>query len=148
MTTEQSWSTFLEFCLKDPKAVQTTTWKCTRFPPRGRKRSQRDQLLPCNRQQAAVSVARAGPWTLRAWTYYNYDPSLSSLYCLMFIFNEGLGAKSILYKTETKTYTHLITNLPNSRATETAVLPSRFWFCLMFKQFFHSLTTVFSYPML
>lgn len=66
----------------------------------------------------------------------------------MVIFNEGLGAKSILYKIETKTYTHLITNLPNSRATETAVLPSRFWFCFMFKLVFHSLTTVFSYPML
>lgn len=32
MTTEQSWSTFLEFYQKDPKAVQTTIWKCTKFP--------------------------------------------------------------------------------------------------------------------
>ena len=32
MTTEQSWSTILEFFLKDPKAGQTTIWKCTKFP--------------------------------------------------------------------------------------------------------------------
>lgn len=66
----------------------------------------------------------------------------------MVIFNERLGAKSIQYKIETKTYNHLITNLPNSRAIETAVVPSRFWVCFVFKQFFHSLTTLFSYSML
>ena len=147
MTTEQSWSTFLEFYLKDPKAAQTTIWKCTKFPHEAG-REAKETNFSLQQTTAAVSVAWAGHWSLRAWTYYNYDPSLSSLDCLMVIFNEGLGAKSILYKTETKTYTHLITNLPNSRATETAVLPSRFWFCLMFKQFFHSLTTVFSYPVL
>ena len=63
---------------------------------------------PRQQTTAAASVVWAGRWSLRAWTYYNYDPSLSSLYCLMVIFNEGLGAKSILYKTETKTYTGLI----------------------------------------
>lgn len=66
----------------------------------------------------------------------------------MVIFNERLGAKSIQYKIETKTHNHLITNLPNSRAIETAVVPSRFWVCFVFKQFFHSLTTLFSYSML
>lgn len=57
---------------------------------------------PRQQTTATASVAWAGHWSLRAWTYYNYDPSLSSLYCLMVIFNEGLGAKSIMYKTETK----------------------------------------------
>ena len=67
MTTEQSWSTILEFFLKGPKAGQTTIWKCTKFQEEGREAKETSCSLlqsPLQQTTAAVSVAWAGHWSL------------------------------------------------------------------------------------
>lgn len=54
---------------------------------------------------------------LQDWVDYNCYPRLCSSYCLMVVFNDGLRAKHIHLKTETKIQTHLIINVSNSIAT-------------------------------